>query len=101
MTKFSDNSYYTCIAPGDQWVPNVDNSYIPCTLSSKVTTTTCVAPAATNFNVNATGCVGCIDTYNVYTAYSGSLSTKYPGCGAAPNFVTDMTAAWTNYYTPK
>jgi len=93
--------------PLDSWIPaigqDINYSTISCRATSGLTgvaVTTCTA----NFPISGT-CKGCMDSTNLFNAYSGGIGAKmlsrYNSVAGCAGFSTEMDNIWNNYYSPK
>lgn len=111
LIKLSQSSNYACTSSGftsDSWIPSISQNplYIPCSISAGANSDSSTCTSAANFNTRASGCTGCMDTYDLfkgnltYTNVQSALNSRYPDASCS-TFNTELANVWGNFYKQK
>ena len=111
LVKLSDASNYACTSSGfssDSWIPAITQyqSYVKCKFDQGPFASSSTCTDNTAFTTRATGCVGCMDTYDLFmgntssTTVNAALTARYPDPSCAV-FNAELSNVWENFYKTK
>lgn len=81
LIKLSKADSFTCSTNGftsDSWVPSVSQNpvYVQCNINSGAKSDSNSCPNTADFNSRANGCIGCMDTYDLFKGNSSASNVK-------------------------
>ncbi len=111
LIKLSQPSNYACSTSGftsDSWIPSITQNptYAACQITGGSNSDSSTCTTSADFNARATGCTGCMDTFDLfktnltYVSVNSALSLRYsnPSCST---FNQELANVWGNFYKQK
>jgi hypothetical protein len=111
LNTVASSANYQCSTAGfsnDSWVPSIsqNSTYVPCSISNGALSNSTTCPTLNAFSSRVAGCIGCMDTYDIFKGNTSSatvmasLSSRYPDASCL-QFNSQLSNIWGNFYKMK